>query len=112
MVESYRRITSELAERVRLVMTDVDGTLLSSGEYIAREVADAISGLQQQDIIVGLVSGRTIPRLENLASFAGINGPIVAENGSYHKHMTPAKLRKLIETLSRQKTEDAHHAQA
>ena len=38
-------------------------------------------------------------------------GPVVAENGSYHKHMTPAKLRKLIETLSRQKTEDAHHAQ-
>lgn len=26
-------------------------------------------------------------------------GPIVAENGSYHHHMTPAKLRKLIETL-------------
>ena len=39
-------------------------------------------------------------------------GPIVAENGSYHKHMTPAKLRKLIETLSRQKIEDVHHAQA
>jgi len=39
-------------------------------------------------------------------------GPIVAENGSYHRHMTPAKLRKLIETLSRQKTEDAHHAKA
>jgi len=38
-------------------------------------------------------------------------GPIVAENGSYHKHMTPGKLRKLIETLSRQKTEEVHHAQ-
>jgi len=37
-------------------------------------------------------------------------GPIVAENGSYHKHMTPSKLRKLIETLSHQKTEEAHHA--
>ena len=37
-------------------------------------------------------------------------GPIVAENGSYHQHMTPSKLRKLIETLS--KTEDAQHAQA
>jgi NADH:ubiquinone oxidoreductase subunit E len=31
-------------------------------------------------------------------------GPIVTENGSYHHHMTPGKLRKLIETL-RQKTE-------
>jgi NADH-quinone oxidoreductase subunit E len=26
-------------------------------------------------------------------------GPIVRENGSYHHHMTPGKLRKLIETL-------------
>jgi len=31
-------------------------------------------------------------------------GPIVAENGTYHHHMTPGKLRKLIETLSRQET--------
>ena len=33
-------------------------------------------------------------------------GPIVTENGSYYHHMTPGKLRKLIETLSRQKAED------
>ena len=33
-------------------------------------------------------------------------GPIVTENGSYHHHMTPGKLRKLIQTLSRQKPED------
>jgi len=39
-------------------------------------------------------------------------GPIVAENGSYHSHMTPAKLRKLIETLSRQQTEDKQNVQA
>jgi NADH:ubiquinone oxidoreductase subunit E len=38
-------------------------------------------------------------------------GPIVAENGSYHHHMTPAKLRKLIETLRNQKTEEKQHAQ-
>ena len=33
-------------------------------------------------------------------------GPIVTENGSYHHRMTPAKLRKLIETLSHQKVGD------
>jgi len=33
-------------------------------------------------------------------------GPIVTENGTYHHHMTPSKLRKLIDTLSRQKAED------
>ena len=38
-------------------------------------------------------------------------GPIVAENGSYHHHMTPAKIRKLIEILRSQKTEEKQYAQ-
>ena len=39
-------------------------------------------------------------------------GPIVTENGSYHHHMTPGKLRKLIGILSRQKTEDKQDVKA
>jgi NADH:ubiquinone oxidoreductase subunit E len=39
-------------------------------------------------------------------------GPIVKENGSYHNHMSPAKLRKLIETLRHQKMEDNQNVQA
>jgi len=39
-------------------------------------------------------------------------GPIVSENGSYHHHMTPGKLRKLIETIRRQKTEAKENVQA
>ena len=39
-------------------------------------------------------------------------GPIVAENGSYHHHMTPAKIRRLIETLRHQKTEEYQGVQA
>ena len=39
-------------------------------------------------------------------------GPIVTENGSYHHHMTPGKLRKLIGTLSRQKAEEKENVQA
>ena len=38
-------------------------------------------------------------------------GPIVTENGFYHHHMTPAKLRKLIETLCHQKAEDNQNVQ-
>jgi hydroxymethylpyrimidine pyrophosphatase-like HAD family hydrolase len=85
MAKSYRQITQELASRIRLIMTDVDGTLLSSGEYVAPEVVEAIASLQGQGIIVGLVSGRTIPRLENLTSFSGATGPIIAENGGSAK---------------------------
>ena len=38
-------------------------------------------------------------------------GPIVRENGSFHHHMTPKKLRKLIESLRHHGTEEAHHVQ-
>jgi NADH:ubiquinone oxidoreductase subunit E len=31
-------------------------------------------------------------------------GPIVAENGSYHHHMTPGKLRRLIKTLDKKES--------
>jgi NADH:ubiquinone oxidoreductase subunit E len=39
-------------------------------------------------------------------------GPIVREHESYHHHMTPGKLRKLIEALHRRGTEGIHHVQA
>ena len=39
-------------------------------------------------------------------------GPIVTENGSYHHHMTPGKLRKLIKTLANRETEDNQNVEA
>ena len=39
-------------------------------------------------------------------------GPIVRENGTFHHHMNPGKLRKLIETLQHQDAEEMQHAQA
>ena len=66
-------------------MTDVDGTLVSSGDSISPGVIEAISRLKEQGIIVGLVSGRTLPELESLASRLNISGPIIAENGGVAK---------------------------
>ncbi|MBM3132746.1 MAG: NAD(P)H-dependent oxidoreductase subunit E [Chloroflexi bacterium] len=38
-------------------------------------------------------------------------GPIVTENGSSYHHMTPGKLRKLIETLGRYQVQEPQHVQ-
>jgi NADH-quinone oxidoreductase subunit E len=66
---------------------------------------------------LGVKTGEVTP--DGLFSVAHVNclgacalGPIVAENGSYHNHMTPAKLRKLIETLSRQPIKDKQNVPA
>jgi hydroxymethylpyrimidine pyrophosphatase-like HAD family hydrolase len=82
MDKSYRRITPEIAGRIKLIMTDVDGTLISSGRSVSPDVAGAISMLQKDGITVGLVSGRTLPLLESMALELEIKGPIIAENGA------------------------------
>ena len=37
-------------------------------------------------------------------------GPIASENGSYHHHMTPAKLRKFINSLNHHEKEEVKYA--
>jgi len=66
---------------------------------------------------LGIKPGEVTP--DGLFSIEHVNclgacalGPIVTENESYHHHMTPGKLRILIETLSRQNTEDNKDAKA
>lgn len=85
MITSYRGITPELASRIRLVMTDVDGTLTDESDSINSVVTESIRRLEDGGVIVGLVSGRTLPGLESLASDLGISGPIIAENGGVAK---------------------------
>ena len=65
---------------------------------------------------LGVKPGKVTP--DGLFSIEHVNclgtcslGPIVSENGSYHHRMTPGKLRKLIETLSSEKTEDKQDVQ-
>lgn len=111
MAQSYRQITTELASQIKLVMTDVDGTLTSGDGSFSSTVQSAIWSLERQSIAVGLISGRNLSRLESFAKQLNISGPIVAENGGVAKinkegalidlgyHQEPA--RKAIEKLSR-----------
>ena len=85
MPQSYRQISPQLACQIRLVMTDVDGTIIAGRGPIGSAVLQAIRRLEEQGITVGLASGRTLPGLESLAHDLGINGPIIAENGGVAK---------------------------
>ncbi len=78
---TFRNITPEIARRLRLIMSDVDGTLTADGEYFSPDVIEAVAMLQQKGILVGLVSGRTLPRLIQVARLLGTSGPLIAENG-------------------------------
>ena len=81
MSQSYRQISSELAGRIRLVMTDVDGTITAADDSFSPVAVEAVRRLEEHGIMTGLASGRTLPRLESIARDLGISGPIIAENG-------------------------------
>ena len=92
MTQSYRQISPGLARQIRLVMTDVDGTLTPGGDNLSSTVLKAVRRLQDQGIMVGLASGRTLPRVESMSRDLGTNGPLIAENGGVAKLKTDSKL--------------------
>jgi hydroxymethylpyrimidine pyrophosphatase-like HAD family hydrolase len=79
---SYQHITPALVRKTKLLMTDVDGTLTSIDDTISPAVFEVVLQMEKLGIIVGLVSGRTLPGLESLAHRLNISGPIIAENGA------------------------------
>ena len=85
MPQSYRQIGPDLALQIRLVVTDVDGTMTTAEDSMSLAALEAVRRLEAQGIVVGLASGRALPRLESVAERAGITGPIIAENGGVAK---------------------------
>ena len=85
MAKSYEEITAQTAHRIKLIMTDVDGTLLEDGDEAIPSAAKAICELENLGITVGLVSGRHMGKLDEMAKEFAINGPIIAENGGLAK---------------------------
>lgn len=87
-----------------------------SGKYVltmcmgtACHVRRANLLLDQATSQLGVKPGEVTP--DGLFSIEHVNclgtcalGPVVTENGDYHHHMTPGKLRKLIESLRSKET--------
>jgi hypothetical protein len=95
MGTSYESLDIQTAKQIKLIMTDVDGTLLASGREASPEVERALCLLQEQGIVLGLVSGRTMRELERMADKLGMKGPIIAENGGIAKLRSGEKLLEL-----------------
>jgi len=76
-------------------MTDVDGTLSPDGDSVSPAVMEVIRSLEEQGIMVGLVSGRALPKLEPLAGDLTLSGPIIAENGGVTKLKANGELMNL-----------------
>ena len=84
-MESYRKIDSSLARQIKLIMTDVDGTMTSPDDSINPIIYKLVRSLDSLGVTIGLVSGRSLPSLERLIHSLEMGGPIIGEHGGVAK---------------------------
>lgn len=67
---------------IKLVATDLDGTLLGKDRQVSLENARALRACEERGIKVVLASGRSFASVRALAKEIGISGPIISSNGA------------------------------
>lgn len=81
MVCYSRQISRRLSNDIRLIMTDVDDTITAADGSFSDSLKKILAQIQQEGILVGLISGRNMADLQACAVELDISGPLVAENG-------------------------------
>ncbi len=73
---------------IKIIMSDVDGTILNSEGRVSPRTIEAIKAAKAQGLIFGLATGRDIESTEGLFKLWGVEGLIdvfVGENGAHIK---------------------------
>lgn len=68
--------------RYRLLVLDVDGTLLDSEHRLRPRVADAVRAAQSAGMGVTLATGKLLPSVRPILAAMGIRGPQITLNGA------------------------------
>ncbi len=78
--------------RLRVVVTDVDGTLTDADRRLDPRAVEVVRALEARGIPVALATGNVLPIALALWRSLGLSGPIVAENGGilYHQNQDGA----------------------
>lgn len=69
-------------KKVKLVVSDIDGTLLNSDKDITKANREAIQRAREQNILFTLCTGRIVTMLEYYINTLEIATPIIAANGA------------------------------
>lgn len=73
---------------VKLLVTDLDGTLLPSGRTVSLENIKAAQAATAAGVVVTLATGRMFRAALPIAEQLGVDAPIIAYNGALIKHMS------------------------
>ncbi len=112
LIEVYRVASFYKAFRLKPSGKNIITICMGTACHVrgARQLHDQASG--QLEIEKGEVTADGQFSVEHVNCLGACAlGPVVTENGNYHHHMTPAKLRKLIDTLSEKPAEAYQYAE-
>ena len=99
MTATHGRGLAPSSRKLRVVVTDVDGTLTDADRRLDPRAVDVVRYLENRGIPVALATGNVLPIALGLYRSLGLSGPIVAENGGilYHQDDTG---RDVVERLT------------
>ncbi len=91
---------------IRLIATDLDGTLLRSDGSVSARSRDAIAAAEARGLVFAFVTARPPRYIESLAEAAGVTGMAVCSNGAilydigrhavlHHERLAPELAREL-----------------
>jgi Cof subfamily protein (haloacid dehalogenase superfamily) len=94
--------------KIKLIVSDIDGTLLKDDGMLGHETKKLLSQLMDRGIKFSLATGRLHSAVKNLASEVKINGSIISLDGSvikdfvndeiiFESFISPSKVKKAIE---------------
>lgn len=72
--------------KIKLIATDIDGTILKHNFEFNQEVKDCIKDLTKHGVKVVLVTGRMYPATKHLAEELGLDTPVVCYQGGLVRH--------------------------
>ena len=87
---------------IKLIATDIDGTILIPEGEFTREIKDFIREISNRGIKIVLVTGRMNAAAVKIAQELGLNTPVI----SYEKYLTTEQAEKIIEWGKKEKN---HH---
>ena len=75
-------IMEEKSLKYKLLALDIDGTLLNSKHKITKNVNKALNKAKEKGTVVTLATGRFYGSALRVAKNAGVNAPIIANDGA------------------------------
>ena len=71
-----------VAAKIRLIVFDVDGTLIDDNKDLSLKTISVLHELQQKGVAISLATGKTFPSVEELVKALNIKVPIILSNGA------------------------------